>query len=79
MEEDIEEWLEVFECHAACSKIKDDKTKIQWCCSVVGSVGRRILKSLDDRISWAAAKEDFWKYLGEENPRKVVWKKAAEV
>ena len=43
-EEDIEEWVEVFECRAACSKVKDDETKIQWCRSVIGNVGRRILK-----------------------------------
>ena len=55
--------------------VKDDRTKIQWCRSVVGSVGRRILKSLDDRISWAAAKEGLRKYLGEENPREAAWKK----
>ena len=30
-EEDIEEWIEVLECKAAYSKVKDDKTKIQWC------------------------------------------------
>ena len=71
-EEDTEDWLEVFECHSACLKVK---TKIQWCRSVVGSVGRRILKSLDDRVSWAAAKEELRKYLGEENPRESAWKK----
>ena len=27
--EDIEEWLEVFECRAACVKITNEKTKIQ--------------------------------------------------
>ena len=37
--------------------------------------GERILKSLDDRVSWAAAKEELRKYLGEENPREAVWKK----
>ena len=26
-EEDIEEWLEVFECRAACAKITNEKTK----------------------------------------------------
>ena len=75
VEEDIEDWLEVFECRAACSKVKDDKIKIQCCRSVVGSVGRRILKSLDDRVSWAATKEELRKYLGEENPREAAWKK----
>ena len=74
-EEDIEDWLELFECRAACSKVKDDKTQIQWCHSVVGSVGRRILKSLDDRASWATSKEELWKYPREENPRKAAWKK----
>ena len=47
-EEDIEELIEVFECRAACSKVKDDKIKIQWCRSVIGSVGRRIIKGLPD-------------------------------
>ena len=63
-EEDIKDWLEVFECRTACSKVTDDKIKIQWCRSVVGSVERRILKSLDDWVSWAAAKEELRKYLG---------------
>ena len=38
-------------------------------------MGRQILKSLDDRASWAAAKEELRKYLGEENPREAAWKK----
>ena len=75
VEEDIEDWLQVFECRAACSKVKDDKTKIQWFRSVVGSVERRILKSLDDQVSWAITKEELQKYLGEENPREAAWKK----
>ena len=74
-EEDIEDWLEVLECHAACPKVRGDGTKIQCCRSVVGSVGRRILRSLDDRVSWAAAKEELRNYLGEENPREAAWKK----
>ena len=35
-EEDIEDWLEIFECRAACSKITNEKTEIQWCRSVMG-------------------------------------------
>ena len=50
-------------------------TQIQWCRRVVGSVGRRILKSLVDRVSWATAKEELRKYLGEKNPREAAWKK----
>ena len=38
-------------------------------------MGRRILKSLDDRVSWATAKEELRKYLSEEDPREVAWKK----
>ena len=38
-EEDIEEWLEIFECRAACSKISNEKIKIQWCKSVMGVWG----------------------------------------
>ena len=42
---------------------------------VVSSVGRRIPKSLDGRVSWATAKEELRKYLREENPREAAWKK----
>ena len=51
-EEYIEDWLEIFECRAACSKITNEKTKIQWCRSVIGGVVRRILKGLSERSSW---------------------------
>ena len=74
-EEDIEEWLEVFECRAARAKITNEKTKIQWCRSVIGSVGRRILKGLSERGSWTEAKEELRRYLGEGDSRAVVWKK----
>ena len=43
-----DEDIEVFECRAVCSKVKDDKTKIQWCRSAIGKVGRRILKGLPE-------------------------------
>ena len=64
-EEDNEEWLEIFECRAACGKITTERTKIQWCRSVVGSVGRRILKGLPERGGWNEAKEELRRYLGE--------------
>ena len=57
-EEDIEEWLEGFECRAACAKITNEKTKIQWCRSVIVSVGRHILKGLPERGGWDEAKEE---------------------
>ena len=74
-EEDIEEWIEVFECRAACSKVKDDKTKIQWCRSVIGNVGRRIQKGLADWAQWRQAKAELRKYLGEDNPKYAAWKR----
>ena len=55
-EEDIEEWLEIFECTEACAKITNERTKIQWCRSVIGSVGRRILKGLPERGGWNEAR-----------------------
>ena len=57
-EEDIEEWLEILECRAACAKITNERTKIQWCRSVIRSVGRRILKGLPERGGWDEAKEE---------------------
>ena len=63
-EEDIEEWIEVFECRAACSKVKDDKTKIQWCKSVIGNVGRQILKGLPEGAQWRQAKVELQEIFG---------------
>ena len=74
-EEDIEEWIEVFECRAACSKVKDDKTKSQWCRSVISNVGRRNLKGLPDEAQWGQAKAKLQKYLGEDNPKPAAWKR----
>ena len=74
-EEDIEEWLEVFECRSACAKITNEKIKIQWCRSVIGSIGRRILKGLPERGGWAEAKEELRRYLGEGDSRAAAWKK----
>ena len=72
-EEDIEEWIEVFKCNAACSKVKDNKTKIQWSRSVIGNVGRRILKTLIDGAQWRQAKAELRKYLGEDIPKSASW------
>ena len=74
-EEDIEEWPEIFECRAACSKITNEKTKIQWCRSVIGRVGRRILKGLLEGSSWEEAKQKLRRYLGEVDSRAAAWKK----
>ena len=74
-EEDIEEWLEIFECRAACSKISNEKTKIQWCKSVIGGVGRRILKVPKEESSWEEAKQELRRFLGEGDSRAAPWKK----
>ena len=55
-EEDIEDWLEIFECRAAGSKITNERTKMRWCWSVIGGVGRCILKGLSEGSSWEEAK-----------------------
>ena len=74
-EEDIEEWIEVLECRAASSKVKDDKSKIRWCRSVIGNVGRGIIKVLPDGAQWRQAKAELRKYLGEDNPKSAAWKR----
>ena len=74
-EENIEEWLEIFECRAACSRITNERTKIQWCRSVIGSVGRHILKGLSERDGWDEAKQELRRYLGEGDSRAAAWKK----
>ena len=74
-EEDIEEWIEVFECRAACSKVRDDMTKIQWCKSVIGNVGRKIFKGLPKGTQWRHAKVELRKYLGEKTPKTTAGKR----
>ena len=73
-EEDIEEWIEVFECRAACSKVKDDEAKFQGCRSVIECVSHRIIKRLPDGAQWGQVKAELRKYLGEDNPISAAWK-----
>ena len=65
----------MFECRAACSKVKDDKTKIQWCRSVIGSMVCRIIKELPDGAQWGQVKAELRKYLDEDNPKSAAWKR----
>ena len=74
-EEDIKEWLEIFECRAACFKISTERTKILWCKSVIGGVGRRILKGFEEGSSWEEAKQELRRFLGEGDSRAAAWKK----
>ena len=64
-----------FECRAACSKITNERTKIQWCRSVIGSVGRQILKGLSERDGWDEAQQELRRYVGEGDSRAAAWKK----
>ena len=72
-EEDIEAWLEIFECRAACSKISNKKTKIQWCKSVIGNVGRLILKGLKEGNCWEETKQELRRFLGEGDSYAAAW------
>ena len=74
-EEVVEEWLEIFECRTACTKITNERTKIQLCWSVIGSVGRCILKGLSERGGSIEAKVELRRYLGEGDSRAAAWKK----
>ena len=65
----------MFECRAASSEVKDDKTKIQWCESVIENIGRRILAGLPEGAQWRHAKEELRKYLGEDDPKTAAWKR----
>ena len=67
--------MEIFECRAACSKISNEKKKIQWCKSVIGGVGRRILKGLTEGSRWEDAKQELRRFLGEVYSRAAAWKK----
>ena len=65
----------MFECRAACSKVKDDKSKIQWYRNVIGNVSRRIIKELPDGAQWGQVKAELRKYLEEDNPKSAAWKR----
>ena len=71
----LEEWLEVFEARAACVDITNNAKLIRWCISLVGSAGRKVLKSLPARSTWEEAKEALIRYLGEEDPQAAAWQK----
>ena len=71
----VEDWLETFEARAGCLNITNWDKKIKWCKSVIGSVGRRILKNLDNNATWNDAKQELRRFLGEEDSRSLAWRK----
>ena len=41
-QQSLEDWIEAFEARAACTGNVQGARKVQWCRSVIGSVGRKI-------------------------------------
>ena len=71
----VEDWLEIFEARADCLGIHQTDRKIKWCKSVIGGVGRKILKNLPPRASWEDATQELRRFLGEEDSQSVAWRK----
>ena len=71
----VEDWLESFEARADCLGIHQTDRKIKWCKSVIGGVGRKILKNLPPRASWEDATQELRRFLGEEDSHSVAWRK----
>ena len=71
----VEDWLESFEARADCLSIHQVDRKLKWCRSVIGGVGRKILKNLPPRASWDDAKQELRRFLGEEDPKVLAWRK----
>ena len=71
----VEDWLENFEARADCLGIHQTDRKIKWCKSVIGGVGRKILKNLPPRASWEDVTQELRRFLGEEDSQSVAWKK----
>ena len=71
----VEDWLEIFEARADCLGIHQVKKKVKWCKSVIGGVGRKILKNLPQGATWEEAKQELRRFLGEEDPKVLAWRK----
>ena len=71
----VDDWLESFEARAECLGITNVNKKFAWCKSVIGGAGRKILRNLQVGASWADAKQELKRFLGEEDSRAEAWKK----
>ena len=71
----VEDWLEIFEARAECLNVNQGDKKVKWCKSVIGGVGRKILKNIAPRATWDEAKQELRRFLGEEDSRAFTWKK----
>ena len=71
----VEDWLEEFEARADCLNIVSNDKKVKWCKSVIGGVGRKILKNLPPGANWNDVKQELRRFLGEEDSRTQAWRK----
>ena len=71
----VEDWLDTFETRANCLVITNVQKKILWCKSVIGNVGRRILKTLPNQATWDDVKAELKRFLGEQDSRDIAWKR----
>ena len=74
-QQSLEDWIEVFEARAACTGNLQDIKKVQWCRSVIGGVGRKILGNLEGNVTWDDAKAELRRFLGEQDTRAIAWNK----
>ena len=72
-EETIEGWLDKFESRLVCCNIVNCAKKRNWCQSLVGNVGRRIIKKLPSEATWEEIKGELIRYLGETDPKSYAW------
>ena len=70
-QQSLEDWIEAFEARAACTGNIQSARKVQWCRSVIGSVGRKILRNLEGNVSWEDAKAELRRFLGEQDTRAI--------
>ena len=60
----IDDWLVGSEARLEALDIRADNRKVKWCKAVIGTIGRGILKNLDQNIGWNQVKEELKRYLG---------------
>ena len=68
-EETIEAWLKSFEIQLLCHNITAADCKSNWCRSLVGEAGNRIIEKLPQAATWPEIKEELCSVLGENDPR----------
>ena len=59
----VEDWLEGFEARADCLNINQGERKVKWCKSVIGGVGRKILKNIAPGSTWDEAKKELRRFF----------------